>query len=110
MSNEYQQPELTEESQKYLTINIHKGVYAYQRLTFGIATTQSIFHAVMDQILQGMANVLCYLDDIRLASRTEEGHLTTLDEVLSRLEKYGVVVNQSKCEFSNIQCSGSSHR
>ena len=53
----------------------------------------------MDQILQGMANVVCYLDDIRIAARTEEEHLATLDEVLSRLEKYGVVVNQSKCEF-----------
>ena len=52
------------------------------------------------------------LDDILIASSTEEEHLATLDEVLSRLEKYGVVVNQSKCEVSNLQCgiSGSSHR
>ena len=90
LSNAYQQLELTEESQKYLTINTHKGVYAYQRLTFGIATAPSTFQAVMDQILQGMANVVCYLDDILIASRTEEEHLATLDEVLSRLEKYGV--------------------
>ena len=55
----------------------------------------------MDKILQGMANVVCYLDDILIASRTEEEYLATLDEVLSRLEKYGVVVNQSKCEFEH---------
>ena len=35
LSNAYQQLELTEESQKYLTINTHKGMYAYQRLTLG---------------------------------------------------------------------------
>ena len=94
LSNAYQQIELTGESQKYLTINIHKGVYAYQRLSFGIATAPSIFQAVMDQILQGMANVVCYLDDILIATITEEGHLATLDKLLSRLEKYGVVMNQ----------------
>ena len=77
-------------------------------LTFVIATASSIFQAVMDQILQGMANVVCYLDDILIASRTEEEHLAALDEVLSRLEKYGVVVNQSKCEFrtSNVEYMG----
>ena len=110
LSNAYQQLELTEESQKYLTINTHKGVYAYQRLTFGIATAPSIFQAVMDQILQGMANVVCYLDDILIASSTEEEHLATLDEVLSRLEKYGVVVNQSKCEFRTSSVEYLGHR
>ena len=88
LSNAYQQLELMEESQTYLTINTHKGVYAYQRLTFGIATATSIFQAGMDQLLQGMANVICYLDDIFIGSSAEEEHLATLDEVLSRLEKY----------------------
>ena len=85
-------------------------MYAYQRLTFGIATAPSIFQAVMDQILQGMANVVCYLDDIHIASSTEEEHLATLDEVLSRLEKYGVVVNQSKCEFRTSSVEYLGHR
>ena len=85
-------------------------MYAYQRLTFGISTAPSIFQAVMDQILQGMANVVCYLDDIRIASSTEEEHLATLDEVLSRLEKYGVVVNQSKCEFRTSSVGYLGHR
>ena len=93
-----------------LAINTHNGVYAYQRLKFGIATAPSIFQAAMDQILQGMANVVCYLDDILIASTTEEEHLTTLDEVLSRSEKYGVVVNQSKYEFRTSSVEYMGHR
>ena len=81
LSNAYQQLELAEEIQKYLTINTHKGVYVYQRLTFEIATTPYIFQAVMDHILQGVANVVCYLDDTLIASRTEEEHLARLYEV-----------------------------
>ncbi len=33
LSNAYQQMELNPESQHYLTVNTHKGLYAYQRLT-----------------------------------------------------------------------------
>ena len=106
----YQQLKLTEKSQKYLTINTRKGVYSYQRLTFGIATSPSIFQAVMDKILHGMANVVCYLDDILIASSTEEEHLATLDEFLCRLEKHGVVVNQSKYEFRTSSVEYLGHR
>ena len=37
-------------------------------------------------------------------------HLATLDEVLSRLQKYGVVVNQSKCEFGTSSVEYLGHR
>lgn len=101
LSNAYQQLELTSESQKYLTVNTHRGLFAYQRLTYGIASAPSIFQAVMDQILQGMSNVVCYLDDILIASSSKEEHLATLEEVLSRLEKSGVTVNKAKCDFQS---------
>ena len=51
-----------------------------------------------------------HLDNILIASSTEEEHLATLDEVLSRLEKYGVVVNQSKCEFRTSSVEYLGHR
>ena len=36
--------------------------------------------------------------------------MATLDEVLSRLEKYGVVMNQSKCEFRTSSVEYLGHR
>lgn len=41
--NVYQQMELNSESQHYLTVNTHKGLYAYQRLTSGIASAPVLF-------------------------------------------------------------------
>ena len=98
LSNAYQQMEVSSESQQYLTVNTHKGLYAYQRLTFGIASAPAIFQATMDQILKGMDNVRCRIDDILIKTGPHE-HLQVLDEVLTKLEKYGILVKEAKCQF-----------
>ena len=98
LANAYQQMELTPESQHCLTVNTHKGLYAYRRLTYGIASAPALFQATMDQILQGMDNVRCRIDDILIRTEPHE-HLQVLDEVLSRLEKHGIVAKWPKCEF-----------
>ena len=98
LSNACQQMELTADSQHYLMVNTHKGLYAYQRLTYGIASAPAIFQSTMDQILQGMDKVRCHIDDTLI--RTEShGDLQVLDEVLTRLEKHGILAKRSKCEF-----------
>ena len=97
-SNVYQQMELTADSQHYLTVNTHKGLYAYQRLTYGIASAPAIFQSTMDQILQGMDKVHCRIDDNLIRTEPHE-HLQVLDEVLTRLEKHGILAKRSKCEF-----------
>ena len=47
---------------------------------------------------------------ICIASSTEEEHLATQDEFLSRLEKYGVVANESTCEFRTSSVEYLGHR
>ena len=64
LQHAYQQLEVEESSQELLTINTHKGLYQYTQLPFGISSAPSIFQAVMDQILKGQKNTVCYLDDI----------------------------------------------
>ena len=88
--------ELTADSQHYLTVNTHKGLYAYQRLTYGIACAN--FQSTMDQILQGMDKVRCRIDDILIRTEPHK-QLQVLDEVLTRLEKHGILAKRSKSEF-----------
>ena len=52
-----------------------------------------------EQILQGMDNVRCHIDDIIIRTDPHE-HLQVLDEVLPRLERHGILAKKSKFEFT----------
>ena len=99
LSQAYQQLPLEEESKKYVVINTHKGLFRYTRLPFGISSAPGIFQRVMENILQGISNVVVYLDDILLSSATESDHLQLIDQVLDRLEKVGLRARKNKCQF-----------
>ncbi|XP_041435047.1 uncharacterized protein K02A2.6-like [Xenopus laevis] len=99
LSNAYQQLELDPDSKTFLTINTHKGLFQYQRLPFGVSTAPAIFQHAMDQILQGIDHVVCFLDDILITGSSVEEHLALLDKVLSKLKASGVRVKLSKCHF-----------
>ena len=100
LSAAYQQMELDEESKKLVTITTHQGLYEYTRLPFGVASAPAVFQRAMDSILQGIPQVICYLDDILVTGRTVEEHNAHLEEVLKRLQEHGVKLKQEKCCFS----------
>lgn len=99
LSHAYQQLQLDRDSEKYLTVNTHRGLFVYHRLSYGVSSAPSIFQGVMDQILQGLDHVTCFLDDILITAESREEHLKLLDKVLSRLEKYNVRAKRAKCKF-----------
>ena len=99
LTNAYQQLNLTEECQELTTINTHKGLYRYTRLPFGVASAPAIFQQVMDTVLQGLPNVICYLDDVLVTGSTVEEHLTNLENVFKRFQKYNIRAKRSKCSF-----------
>ncbi|KAF7642764.1 hypothetical protein LDENG_00251050 [Lucifuga dentata] len=53
----------------------------------------------MDQVLQDLPNVHCFLDDILVTGGDDIQHLKNLEAVLSRLEEFGLRVQHGKCEF-----------
>ena len=99
LSQAYQQMRLDQRSKELVTINTHKGLYRYTRLPFGVASAPAIFQRAMDNILQGIPRVQCYIDDILVSGLNDEDHLRTLERVLSRLQQNGVTVKKEKCYF-----------
>ncbi|KAM7312980.1 uncharacterized protein ISCGN_002903 [Ixodes scapularis] len=90
---------MAETSSKYLTLNTHKGLFAVNRLPFGVSSAPAIFQRIMDTMLEDLKGVSCYLDDVLITGRTPEEHLANLEAVLKRLSERGVRVKKEKCAF-----------
>ena len=110
LTSAYQQMVLEEESRQYVTVNTHRGLYRSTRLPFGIASAPALFQKAMDAILQGVPNTICYIDDILVTGRTDKEHLRNLEEVLRRLQKYGLRIKQAKCAFMQSAVEYLGHR
>ena len=53
----------------------------------------------MDSVLRDMSFLYVYLDDILVASKSAEEHLTHLQQLFERLSDHGLIVNPAKCQF-----------
>ena len=78
---------LEEELRKLVTINTHQGLYRYTRLPFRVASAPTLFQLAMDNILQGMDKVACFIDNILITGTDDADHLERLEEVFKRLDQ-----------------------
>ena len=92
MSLAYQQMMLAE-------VNTQQGLYRFKRLPLGVSPAPPIFQRSMDSILQGLPQVLCYIDDILVTGKNDKEHLQNLAQVLTRLEQQGIRLKKDKCKF-----------
>lgn len=99
LSHAYAQLNVDKESQEYLTITTHKGLYSYQKLPYGVKSSPKIFQAKMDQILQGIEKCVCKQDDILIGGNDWQENLKILADVLDRLHQYNLHLKLAKCEF-----------
>ena len=76
------------------------GLFEYKFMPFGLKNAGSTFQRFMDQILGHIPNASLYLDDILLASESEESHMKDLEEVFKILAEYGLKINIEKCKFA----------
>lgn len=99
LSNAYMQLRLDQESQKLVTISTHKGLFSYKRLPYGVHSGTSLFQKIIEETLQGLPGVACFLDDILITAPDSETHVNRLREVCKRLSLNGFTVKREKCNF-----------
>ena len=68
-------------------------------MAFGLQNAGFSFQRMMDRVIRVLAFVFCYLDDLRVASRSPEEHITHLRILFQRLQQFGLVINLEKCTF-----------
>jgi len=102
---------VSENSIKYTAFIVPDGHYEFLKTPFGLCNSPAIFQKFINAVFRNhiaRGNVLTYMDDLIIPSRTEEEGANKLCEVLSTAGEYGLNVNWEKCRFleKNIKYLG----
>ena len=90
---------MEEESSKLLCINIHRVLFEFERLPFGVKVVPAIFLQVVDTTLSGFDFVVAYLDDILMKSQSLGEHKEHVHKVFTKIQDYRFKLKESKCDF-----------
>ena len=77
------------------------GQYKWLTSPMGLLGCPDSFQRLMEKLMEGIDNVIVYIDDLLIHSQTHEQHLASLKMVMTRLEENNMKVNLSKCFFGN---------
>ena len=80
------------------------GPFQWKRMPFGLCNATATFQRLMAHALIGVTKkignlVMCYVDDVVIATPTLEDHLEQLDEVFACMKRSGLKCKPSKCEI-----------
>lgn len=75
------------------------GLFEFTRMPFGLRNAAQSFQRFMNQILYNLDFIFVYIDDILIASKTEDEHQNHLKILFERLVQYGINIKPSKCVF-----------
>jgi len=80
----------------------HIGAYKPTVMYFGLTNSPTTFQAMMNDLFRDLINqgdTATFIDDILVATDTEEGHDELVEEVLRRLEENDLFVKLEKCKW-----------
>jgi len=98
----YHQIKLQPSDMPKTTFRTPFGSYMYTTLAMGLTNSPSAFQSIMNRIFATFVRAgwcTVYLDDICIASKSEEEHVQHIQDVLKLLEKEKLTVNIEKCQL-----------
>ena len=77
------------------------GLFEYRVMPFGLTNAPASFQHLMNHVFHDLLdkNVIVYLDDILIYSRSMEEHTQHVKDVLARLQQNKLYAKHEKCEF-----------
>ena len=97
----YNNVRIKEGDKQKVAFTIHIGVYEPTVIYFRLTNSPATFQMMMNDLFQDLinqGNMVTFIDDILVATDTEEEHDELVEEVLKRLEKNDLFVKPEKCK------------
>ena len=97
----YYQIPLEASSRELTAFSTPSNHFQFKRLSFGLKNAPAAFQREMQAILKGFPSreVVIYIDDILIMSRSFEEHLSLVGRVLDALREHGIKVKPTKCHW-----------
>ena len=97
----FNQMVLHPDSYKYTAFSVQQNRYEYVRLPFGSKNSTFYFQQLMSLVLGDMqyTELLVYIDDILVFSKTFEEHLIKLRKIFTKLKEANLKLKTSKCHL-----------
>jgi len=96
----YNNVRIKEDDEWKAAFTTHIGSFEPTVIYFGLTNSPAIFQAMMNDLFRDMINkgdVITFIDDVLVATETEEGYDKIVKEVLKRLEENDLYVKPEKC-------------
>ena len=95
---------LRKKDRKKTDSHVNWGFYQWKRMPFGLYNATVTFQRLMAQALTRVTKkygnlVMCYVDDVVIATPTLEDHIDLADEVFGCRKRAGLKCKPSKCEI-----------
>ena len=92
---------LTRESRAKSAFVVPMGKWEFKWAPFRLSQAPAYFQLLIDKVLMGCSKfAMGYLDDIIIFSNNEIEHLGHIEEIFTRLERFGLKMKREKCDFS----------
>lgn len=97
----YYQIEVDEDDKPKTAFVCPLGFWEFNRMPQGVTNAPSTFQRLMEKCMGDMnlKEVVVFLDDVIVFSKTLEEHEARLTKVLNRLKEYGLKLSPEKCKF-----------
>ena len=106
MKSGYHQVEVAPADRPKTAFSVGNGLHEWIRTPFGLVKAPATFSRLMCALLVvGLffEEVMSYLDDVLIYSRTFNKHLTSLRRVFSRFREANLKLSPKKCKWSQKQ-------
>jgi hypothetical protein len=81
------------------------GQFQWVTSPMGLLGCPASFLCLMETVVNGIANVIVYIDNLLVHSATHEEHIATLRQVLNHLVQHSIKINLQKCVFGSKEVS-----